>query len=422
MSTTTNKGLNQPALASAAWGTPLNDNATILDRALGAFEEIGGTTGVFNLTAEQCQYMCLKSGTSEFVSDVTYVIPSGIAGQWVVKNQSASSAFSLIVKNAASVASVSIPSGKSYLVYSDGAGVTFSDDPLEISTQAQAEAATNNTTAMSPLRTTQQITSLLATQVQAEAGTDNTKLMTPLRVAQTKKFNYQEFTASGTYTKPAYATADTVVIVEMWAGGGGGGRANGTGAEDKSGGGGGGGYFTFTRLASELAETVAITVGAGGVGGVSTGVNGTSGGNSSFGSLVTAFGGVGGRRNSSDSATGGDGGGLTGVGGLWAGTGADDSSSNTSATAGEYWGGGGGGAGDVGSGAGSQFGGGGGGGSGNSGSVTGGLSLLGGDGGNGRVGTGAGTAGGVRGGGGGAGRGGAGGNGGRGEVRVWTIG
>lgn len=124
---TNNKGLNQPVLSSAAWGTPLNDNAAIIDRAMGSFTTIPDLTGIISLTLAQCQNMCLKSNTSAFLSNVTFEVPSGIAGQWVFVNQSAVSAFSLIVKNAASGTSVSIPNGQTRTVYSDGSVVFFVD-------------------------------------------------------------------------------------------------------------------------------------------------------------------------------------------------------------------------------------------------------------------------------------------------------
>lgn len=50
--------------------------------------------------------------------------------------------------------------------------------------QAEAEAGTDNTKLMTPLRVAQETTARLASQAQAEAGTENTKLMTPLRTAQ----------------------------------------------------------------------------------------------------------------------------------------------------------------------------------------------------------------------------------------------
>ena len=181
---TTNKGLNQPVLGSTGWGTPLNENATILDLALGAFEIVGGTSGTVTLSTIQVQSMCLKSDTLAFTADVTYVIPSGVAGQWLVTNQSAANAFSVIVKNAASATSVTVPNGQSRLVYSDGTKVIYSDYQPSVASQAQAEAATDNATLMTPLRTSQQVQANRASQAQAEAGSDNTTLMTPLRTSQ----------------------------------------------------------------------------------------------------------------------------------------------------------------------------------------------------------------------------------------------
>jgi hypothetical protein len=124
---TNNKGLNQPVLSSPGWGTPLNDNAAIIDKALGSFTTISAVTGTVNLTLSQCQNMCIKTTTSAFLTNVTFVIPSGVAGQWVFTNQSATSPFSLIVKNASSGVSVMIPNGITRTVYSDGSIVFFVD-------------------------------------------------------------------------------------------------------------------------------------------------------------------------------------------------------------------------------------------------------------------------------------------------------
>lgn len=109
-----------------------------------------------------------------------------------------------------------------------------------------------------------------------------------------------EFTASGTFTKPAWAQ---FVMVELWGGGGSGGsgRRGAAGTNRLAGTGGGGGAFNRAVFkASDLAATVSVTVGQGGAGGASVTANstngnsGTAGGNSSFGGLVTAFGGGGG--------------------------------------------------------------------------------------------------------------------------------
>jgi phage-related tail fiber protein len=136
MSLTTNKGIDIITIGSPNWGQPVNDNSTLIDKAFGSFTTVSGTSGSITLTTTQYQNMCLKSGTAAFLANVTFVIPSGVAGQWVVINQSAASNFELRIKNAADAAFVSIPSGETRTVYSDGTKVFFADTretiPVEV--------------------------------------------------------------------------------------------------------------------------------------------------------------------------------------------------------------------------------------------------------------------------------------------------
>lgn len=112
--------------------------------------------------------------------------------------------------------------------------------------------------------------------------------------------DFQRFNSSGTWTKPAGLHANSPVLIRNWPGGGGGELS----ANNSPGQGGGGGGFNdrWTTLGA-LAATETVTIGAGGLGRVTTTASGGNGGNSSFGALLTVYGGLGGGPG------GGDGGG-----------------------------------------------------------------------------------------------------------------
>ena len=111
----------------------------------------------------------------------------------------------------------------------------------------------------------------------------------------------QEFTSSGSWVKPAGKSA--VFVFAVGAGGGGAGGARTADSLGRGGQGGGGGAHSARWLvASTLAGTVTVTIGAGGAGGtaLASGTNtlpqpvASPGGNSTFGTVVSVDGGFGG--------------------------------------------------------------------------------------------------------------------------------
>ena len=129
--------------------------------------------------------------------------------------------------------------------------------------------------------------------------------------ASANSVDVQEFTSSGTWTKPASGKR---VFVQLWGAGGSGGVAT---SGDYGGGGGGGGYIEKMFDIDELGTTEAVTIGAGGAA-VAANQNtlGNAGGLSTFGSLLTAYGGGGGLGSTtSGDVAGGGGAGPFGNGG-----------------------------------------------------------------------------------------------------------
>jgi hypothetical protein len=137
---------------------------------------------------------------------------------------------------------------------------------------------------------------------------------------------YYNSATTTTFTVPA--NCSLIYVAACGAGGGGGSGSGGTSgaSHHMTGGSGGGGGFLFQGFfrPAALASSFSVTVGAGGTGGVwvnstNNGVAGNTGGNTTFGSYATAFGGGGGQggkysANYNLGCTGGSGAGSLGPG------------------------------------------------------------------------------------------------------------
>lgn len=151
----------------------------------------------------------------------------------------------------------------------------------------------------------------------------------------------QEFTTPGanTWTMPAGAKR---VMIEMWAGGGSGAAANEhTGGSAFSASGAGGGEYIRVFLdASSITSPVTVTIGAGGAAvtcSQNSSSNGNDGGNTTFGSYVTAHGGkAGGLAGSGSNASGGSGGSPIPIPGFYGTDGASTKNGFYSAAGGGY--------------------------------------------------------------------------------------
>jgi hypothetical protein len=135
--------------------------------------------------------------------------------------------------------------------------------------------------------------------------------------------NSQTFNANGTFTVPT--GFDGFLFVTLVGGGGGGG---GGGNNDGGGGGGGGGGFCWRMpiwIRKADTTSVAVTIGTGGVAGSGQSSAGSPGGDSSFGSYITAYGGGAGGANTAANNWG-----QGGLGGTLSEKGANGASGSTS--------------------------------------------------------------------------------------------
>lgn len=125
---TTNKGLLQPVAGTTSWDVPLNTNFGYIDSALGSTSSIS-VTGVSAtpVVLTEAQYRSLAlTFTGTLTANVTYEVPFGVGGQWVVTN-STTGAFTVSIGMTTYGFSVPVPQGFKRTVYSNGGGIDFSD-------------------------------------------------------------------------------------------------------------------------------------------------------------------------------------------------------------------------------------------------------------------------------------------------------
>jgi len=119
---TTNKSLEQPANGAYVdtWNVPVNADLGIIDKAFGGVTALNATSGSAALTLTQYQALML-SVSGAFSSDVTYTIPAGVGGQWVVINNATTTNGSrIIMSSLGGGTNVVVPLGDQVTVACDG--------------------------------------------------------------------------------------------------------------------------------------------------------------------------------------------------------------------------------------------------------------------------------------------------------------
>mgnify|MGYP001098973686 CR=1 FL=1 len=206
-------------------------------------------------------------------------------------NVDGAGAVSLVASDGSTPAAGSITANGIYsVVYNETTGNFVFSDPLgsEAAASASAAAAAASETAAAASAAGVNLPAIESgdalKHLRANAGETGFEL----QAVVVTSIDYQEFTSSGTWTKPANALS---IYVECVGGGGGGSNGTTNTTSVYASGGGGGGFSDKEFLASDTSATETVTIGAGGNGAANaSNTIGSAGGDTTFGSLLTGRG------------------------------------------------------------------------------------------------------------------------------------
>jgi len=114
-----------PTAGTTPWDGALNDTLTAIKNASGAITSVTVTSTDVTLTSDQGSNLTLSVGGS-ITNNAKLILPSGAVGFWVVKN--ASTGNDLTIYNNVANDYVSLKTGATYLIYSDGTSVYLVDN------------------------------------------------------------------------------------------------------------------------------------------------------------------------------------------------------------------------------------------------------------------------------------------------------
>ena len=144
---TTNKRIEKPGNGDYVdtWNVPVNADMDVIDQAFGGTTALNATGGSATLTF--AQYRSLQIAITGAISaSVTYTIPSGIGGQWIIKNSTTDASggpWTVTLASAGGGTSVALPRNVAITLYSDGTNIAYSSLPPDgsITTDKIADGA-----------------------------------------------------------------------------------------------------------------------------------------------------------------------------------------------------------------------------------------------------------------------------------------
>ena len=147
--TTTNKGLIQPANGSYVdtWDQPVNNDWSYIDAAFGGVTSLNAT-GVSAVTLTLTQYQPMAIAISGAMSNnVTYTIPSGVGGNWIVRNTTTDATggpWTVTFASGGGGSTVTVIRSVNSNIWSDGTNMYFSDSRPAAAAGSNTQVQYNN--------------------------------------------------------------------------------------------------------------------------------------------------------------------------------------------------------------------------------------------------------------------------------------
>jgi len=135
---TTNKSLEKPGNGDYVdtWNVPVNGDMDIIDQAFGGVTSLNATSGSATLTSSQYR-SAMISVSGAMSADVTYTIPSGVGGFWIIRNTTTDSSggpWTVTVASGGGGTSTLIERNINTIIFSDGTNIRATTSPIPGST------------------------------------------------------------------------------------------------------------------------------------------------------------------------------------------------------------------------------------------------------------------------------------------------
>jgi hypothetical protein len=145
---TTNKNLELPGNGDYVdtWNVPVNGDMNIIDQAFGGVTSLNATSGSATLTSTQYRSLIL-SISGAISANVTYTIPSGVGGSWIVRDTTTDASggpWVVTIASGGGGTSVDLDRTVTGTIYSDGTNIRYADSRPATAAGSNTQIQYNN--------------------------------------------------------------------------------------------------------------------------------------------------------------------------------------------------------------------------------------------------------------------------------------